>query len=142
MIFEAVLKRLLKEELKVKASVRPSQISGLGLFANEDIPAGTVVFDWNDQVDQEYSRQYPEVLSPDEKEDFTSLASTDGNSWFLAGDGGAYFNHSEDPNVEVEPGPGAAARRRRKAARDIALGEEMTMNYSDIGLDGPDEFAR
>ena len=136
-IIEAVLERLLYEELLVKASIRPSGISGLGLFAAEDIPARTTVFSWSDDVDQEYSANYPDQLPPDIKKDFTDLASTDGNGWFLAGDGGAYFNHSDDPNIVVEPGEDVPAKRPRRAARDIQAGEELTMNYGEVGNDIP-----
>lgn len=136
-VIEAVLERLLREELQVKASIRPSGISGLGLFAVEDIPNGAVVFSWNDTVDQEYSANYPDMLPRHIKKDFTDLASTDGDGWFLAGDGGAYFNHSEDPNIGVEDDDQVPAKRTRRASRDIQAGEELTMNYGDIGDDVP-----
>lgn len=136
-IIEAVLERLLQEELQVKTTIKPSSVSGLGLFAVEDIPKDATVFTWNDQVDQEYSKKYTNRLPPEIKKDFTDLASTDGESWFLAGDGAAYFNHSDDPNVEVDGRGGPSAKRRRKAKRDIVAGEELTMDYSDVGTDVP-----
>jgi len=137
-IIEAVFSRLLYEGLKVQASIRPSGISGLGLFAGEAIPQGSTVFSWNDQIDQEYSKNYPDGLPPEVKKDFMDLASTDGEGWFLAGDGGAYFNHSTSPNVVVRRGEGNPSKWDRIAARDIDLGEEMTMDYGEIGDDVPE----
>jgi SET domain-containing protein len=136
-IIEAIFTRLLQEELKVKASIRPSEISDMGLFAGEDIPQGTVVFDWNNQVDQEYSLNYPDMLPSATKKEFMDLASVDNNGWFLAGDGAAYFNHSENPNVSVDNGPISPAKRTRRANRDINAGEELTMDYAEIGSDVP-----
>ncbi len=136
-IIEAVLRRLLQEELQVAASVRPSKTSGLGLFAGEDIPRGTIVFKWNDQIDQEYSLKYPDMLPSDVSEEFMDFASVDDNGWFLAGDGAAYFNHSNDPNIGVDDGFVSPAKRPRRAVKDIAAGEEMMMDYADIGDDVP-----
>jgi len=136
-IIEAIFVRLLQEELKVKTSIRPSEISGMGLFAGEDIPQGTVVFDWNAQIDQEYSLNYPDMLPLDVQEEFMDLASVDANGWFLAGDGAAYINHSDDPNISVEEGPISPAKRIRKANRNIDIGEELTMDYRAVGTDVP-----
>lgn len=136
-IIEAVFNRLLQEELQIKASIRPSEISGLGLFAGEDVPQGTVVFDWNDQIDQEYSLNYPNMLPPDIRKEFMDLASVDDNGWFLASDGAAYFNHSESPNISVDDGSASPAKRTRRANRNIAKGEELTMNYMEVGSDVP-----
>ena len=136
-IIEAVFSRLLQEELQVTTSIKPSTISGLGLFAAEDIPKSAVVFRWNDQVDQEYPKKYPDRLPSKDKKDFMDMASEDEDGWFLAGDGASYFNHSEDPNVGPIGGPGSAAKRDRLALRDIAAGEELTMDYGSIGSDVP-----
>lgn len=136
-IIEAVLTRLLQEELQVRTKIGPSSISGLGLFAAEDIPAGTTVFRWNDDVDQEYSKDYPNMLPHDDKNEFMKLASRDKNGWFLAGDGAAYFNHSDDNNVDTAFDDVPPAKRDRVAKRDIPAGEELTMNYADVGTDVP-----
>ena len=131
------LRKLIREELQVAASVDSSRIAGAGagLFADEDIDAGTPVFKWNPQVDSEYSQEYPDSLPPEESDEFKELASWDGEMWSLAGDGGAYFNHSAEPNVVVSPGVGRPATWDRIAARDIRNGEELTMDYEEVGID-------
>ncbi|NBV84647.1 SET domain-containing protein-lysine N-methyltransferase, partial [bacterium] len=91
----------------------------------------------NPQVDHEYSADYPKGLSPSEKKEFIDKASWDGEVWSLAGDEGAYFNHSEDPNVVVVTGNDHPAEWKRIASRDIEAGEELTMDYSEIGHDVP-----
>jgi len=134
------LRKLIREELRVAASVNSSGINGAGkgLYADEDLEAGTVIFKWNPRVDGEYSPEYPNCLSSKESEEFKELASWDGHTWSLAGDGGAYFNHSKEPNVVVDKSDGnRPAKRKRIAARNIHQGEELTMDYSEIGLDSP-----
>lgn len=129
------LRGLIREMLIVRTMVAPSRISGDGLYAAEFIPAGGVVLRWIEGHDRTFPSDYPESLPPEARAVFIELASWDGERWFLSGDGGAYFNHSDEPNVRVVPGDGAAAVRDRVAVRDILPGEELTMDYRDIGID-------
>ena len=126
--------------MKVRSTLAPSYIrgKGMGVFSREQIPARAEVFAWNPQIDSEYSSILPDSWTPDELEEFIALASWDGEVWSLAGDNGAYFNHSDDPNVVVVPQPGVRpARWKRVASRRIQAGEEMTMDYSQVGTDVP-----
>jgi len=63
------------------------------------------------------------------------MASWDGDSWFMSGDDGVYFNHSKSPNIRVVMGRGSPATWDRIAIRDIQSGEELTMDYSEVGID-------
>jgi SET domain-containing protein len=85
--------------------------------------------------DKKYSIDYPMTLPSVEKKRFEDLASSDGNAWYIAGDDGAYFNHSSNPNVIVIKNNGPSATWDRVAAKDINPGEELTMDYGDIGID-------
>jgi SET domain-containing protein len=129
------LKRLIREGLRVAAEVRPSSDKGSGLYASEFIPAGGLVFRWVDGYDQTYSLDHPSELSTDEREEFKRLASTDSNAWYLAGGDGAYFNHSSSPNVRVMKGDGPSATWDRVAVKNIEPGEELTMDYGEVGVD-------
>jgi hypothetical protein len=129
------LRRLIREQLKIATGVMATPGRGTGLFAAEFIPAGGLVFRWVDGFDKKYSIDYPMTLPPVEKKRFEDLASSDGNAWYIAGDDGAYFNHSSNPNVIVIKNNGPSATWDRIAARDINPGEELTMDYGDIGID-------
>ena len=121
--------------LMIRTMVGPSRISGDGLYASEFIPAGTVVSKWVEGFDKTFPSDYPTTMPYAAKVAFITLASWDGHNWFISGDDGVYFNHADDPNVHVIPNRGPAATWDRIAARDIMPGEELTMNYADIGID-------
>lgn len=130
------LKRLIREELRVVTNVQSSGSKGSGLYAMEFIPIGGLVFQWVDGYDRVYPRDYLESLPSEDRDEFDSLASFDGDAWYVAGGGGAYFNHSSAPNVRVVKGEGPSATWDRVAVRDIQPGEELTMDYGEVGIDG------
>lgn len=136
------LRRIIREAMTVSSHLAPSGTpgAGSGVFTDDDVEEGDVVFSWDPQVDSEYSEENLRGLPPDELEEFQELASWDGEVWSIAGDNGAYFTHSEDPNVVVVvPRPGVRpARWDRVASRRIRAGEELTMDYSQVGTDVPD----
>lgn len=104
--------------------LKPSLISGIGVFATHDIQAGTRVFadffprKMNiEDVPREF-RDYcvfldnRECLAP---ERFDRLETI----WFI--------NHSKKPNVTKTPEP-----HRLVTIRDISAGEEILINYDEF----------
>ena len=118
----------LKEKLiTVKTEVKPSSIGGLGLFASEFIPKGTLV--WKNHTDSELimSREQFELLSDYMKGVCRIHAYVDKktNQWKLPLDNSKFFNHSYNPNTfQDEDGNSVALT-------DINLNEEITVNYTD-----------
>lgn len=127
--------RAVNEMLTVRTMVAPSQVEGEGLYAAEFIPKGSVVSRWVEGSDRTFSNDYVESLPPEDQNGFKESASWDGESWFLSGDDAVYFNHSKSPNVRVVMGRGSPSTWDRVAVRDIQPGEELTMDYREIGLD-------
>lgn len=123
------------EMLMIRTMVAPSRAEGEGLYAAEFIPKGKVVSQWVEGSDRTFSKDYPDSLPIDSQAKFKELASWDGDSWFMSGDDGVYFNHSNSPNIRVIMGRGSPATWDRIATRDIQSGEELTMDYREIGLD-------
>ena len=119
--------------LLVRAIVRPSPIQGLGLFAAEPIPAGTIVCQWDDH--------FSWVATPEAVAALPDLArahierygwrAADGN-WRLSVDDSRFWNHSPRPNMRPIVGSPVFAR---VASRDIAEGEELTEDYSEFDPD-------
>lgn len=118
--------------LLVKTSVKQSPIHGLGLFAEEYIPAGTTLWRFDPLLDRIIpEHQLPQY--PDQVVDFLDVYSEyfpELGVLVLSGDNDRYTNHSDDPNtvVVLPNGPEALVR----AARDILPGEEITCDYTVI----------
>ena len=119
--------------LFVKVEVRPSPIQGVGIFAVEPIPAGTLVSRWTPMVDREFMdceldwepglREFVERYGWRERRSLL---------WRVTIDHAKFTNHSKAPNLRhVED----AAGDSMVAARDIAAGEEITEDYSTFDPD-------
>ena len=113
----------------VRAGV--SKIHGIGLIAQERIPAGTRVWVFQPGFDV--------VLSADQLAGLAEPARTQAlhYTWYdkehggyiLAGDDDRFTNHSDDPNTRWDG-------KFTFAVRDIQAGEEVTFDYRE--LDGTD----
>lgn len=117
--------------LKVPTIVKESPIHGLGCFAAEAIPAGTVVWQMHWKVDRGLP-SYPEKSWEWEH----SYRSHRGNGWILPRDNAAWMNFASDPNLREGP-VCPLDEPVLVAARDIAAGEELT-----VGLETDGDAAR
>lgn len=118
--------------LLVKTCVRQSPLHGLGLFAEEDIPAGTILWRFEPLLDRLIREAELDTL-PEEVARFIDIYSEhfpDLGVLVLSGDNDRYTNHSDSPNTEVILPNGPEARVR--AVRDILAGEEITCDYTVI----------
>ena len=117
--------------LIVATELKPSPLGGVGVFAAEFIPAGSVVWERHPCVEPEITLAELEMLPSVAREFVISHSAFDGEHLLMCCGHAAYVNHSEQPNLIVEP-------NRDIAARDIQIGEELTENYHDYDQDGPD----
>ncbi len=128
----------------VKTRVAPSAIEGLGLFADQDIPAGTPVWRFWPGLDQLVEPGFIAALPPLLREFCLRYGylHTRTGLYVLCGDDARYMNHSTTPNTagtypEGEPEgmghrpPRHRARRgahlrlhdvRRRGGRELAGG--------------------
>ena len=112
--------------LLVKTKLGLSSINGIGLFADQFIPKGTIIWKFTDGVDLkipearivELEKEYP--LEDLKKYLYRSKSS---GLYILCGDDGRFINHSFQSNTldTSEDDEGYTA-----AARDIQPGEEIT----------------
>lgn len=104
-----------------------STIHGIGVFSNEDIKKGQLVWRFSPVVDKEVHIEDVLALPDHVIRIFARHAFyVEERSTFIIGADGDYFmNHSDDPNL-VDDG------EFMHAARDIKLGEELTCDYGVV----------
>lgn len=118
--------------LLVNASSGPSQIHRLGLFANAFIPAGTSIAEYREGFDLALSTEQVAVLPDATRHQFLKHAfwSSALQRHVCDGDDGRFTNHSDQPNSQQ-------AGLASFAVRDIAVGEEITLDYGALDGDVP-----
>ena len=116
--------------LLVRTYLALSKIEGIGLFATDDIPKGTITWEY-----------YPDLDIALEKEGFGvgeiewefiekyAFYDKQLNMWILSADNDRFTNHSEKPNTAPLP------NGKMVAIQDIKAGEEITSNYYEIDYD-------
>lgn len=121
--------------MTVKTVLGPSKIHGIGLFADQFIPKGTIVWEFTPILDIELSEEtlncLPEKAIKYYKKHWYRSPKT-GNC-VLCFDDTKYINHSENPNcADVD---GFIGEAPDVALRDIQIGEEITLDYRIIDAD-------
>jgi len=110
--------------LRVKTTIKNSDVSGIGLFADEFIPKGTVTWQYDEHIEPSFSIEQFESFSELVKEHILIHGYFDHTTqrYVLCIDNQAFINHSNTPNIESTPDADIAAQ-------DIHPGEELTCNY-------------
>ncbi len=128
--------------LLVKTRIALSRIHGIGLFAEEFIPKGTVTWRFLDGFDLRLPESILGILSGPSREQVLKYTYVDPVSglYELCADDARFFNHSDEPNtasVELPPGEEADV-----ATRDISQGEELTCDYRTFDRDWKKKLER
>ncbi len=109
-----------------------SKINGLGVFTNEDIKKGTVLFKANPKLDIELSKEEFDNLSEYEKKDFIHYGYLDKKTGTYKLDFDTalrFLNFSEKGNVCQDPNHD---NTYLIATRDILAGEEIVFDYLEV----------
>ena len=128
--------------LRVRTTLAPSPIAGIGLFAAEDIPAGTITWAWDPALDRTHTEAELQRLDPAVRAFLDRYAYWEPslNAYALCVDNARFMNHSDDPNTggtyDGFPPGGADV-----ALRDIKAGEEMTCDYRAFDRDAAAKLA-
>lgn len=114
----------------VPTYVAPSAIEGVGVFAAEDIPAGTLIW----QLDPDFDRLIPQIALAEAPSHFREFVERytyphpdDPTLAVLEVDNGRFMNHDT-----IVPNTDFSIPTRGVALRDIAKGEELTCNYAEF----------
>lgn len=104
--------------------LKPSPIAGIGVFAAQDISAGTHLFRGNHSSRKMKTKDVPSefikycIFLNDEESHCPERFDRMEIGW--------YINHSEHPNI------GKDTERRVVALRDIRTGEEIVLDYNHL----------
>lgn len=119
--------------LLVPRYIATSRIHGLGVFSEQQIAKGTLIWEFNPLVDLRITRDQFRTL-PDHARTWVERRAEYypvGDFFILGADGDQFMNHSEDPNRY-------SVGQRGFAVRDIARDEELTCCYRQCPVLGAD----
>lgn len=114
--------------LLIPTYLSQSSVHGVGVFAAQDIAAGTLIWQFIPGLDVVIPcgalASYPaEVRSYIEEYSYEDQYRP--GSWVLGGDNARFINHSQTPNTHSD-------KDNAYASRDIKKGEEITCNYLEL----------
>lgn len=113
--------------IKVRYKIRPSQldVDGLGLFTEENIKEGQVIYQHTDHLDLLLSQDDLLKLPEEEQRFIKHYGFQDKRSgkFRLDHDDIRFLNYSDDPNMKPD------GKGNLLATREIAAGEELTEDY-------------
>ena len=115
--------------LLVPTRIAPSRIHGIGVFALAPVARGQAVWQFQQGLDMEFSPDIVEGLPAHVQTFFSHYGYLDRNvkRIILCFDDARFVNHSDTPNVATDYAQDAYGLDA--ALRDIAAGEELTMDY-------------
>lgn len=115
--------------LLVPTYVAPSPIEGVGLFAADDVPAGTRIWRFDPLFDRVMTPSAIAALDPvqqDYVERYGYSYQADRSLTVLESDNGRFMNHSDMPNTDFKSADAGYA------LVDIPAGSELLCNYGEF----------
>jgi uncharacterized protein len=113
--------------LLVETELRRSDRHGLGVFAAQFIPAGTIVWEYREGFDTRVSRGFVEQLPPIAQRAMRHYSAYWAGGFVISADDSRFLNHSEKPNLRTLADPDCDV-----AIRDIYPGEELLEDYREF----------
>lgn len=114
----------------IRTRLAKSPIHGLGVFTQSTIPADSIVWRFEPSFDKTISEKEFSRL-PSHVQEHVSIHAEhfpELGVYRLSSDEDKYMNHSAEPNLRVTEDDFLVA------IRDIAPGEELTIDYGEIGM--------
>ncbi len=118
--------------LKVKTYIDKSQINGIGLFADQVIPKGTIIWEKTEGLD--LTLESLDYKNENVIDFLKTYCYKHNGKYILCIDNGRFINHSDNPNTDDTSYPYTIAKK------DILPHEEITSNYKDFGINSDDNL--
>lgn len=118
--------------LHIPTRVAPSDLHGLGLFAREAIPRGAIIWTFTPPFDLDLPMTLLDAQSALAQQALRHYGYVDARlgRFILCADDYRFVNHSATPNIVSDFTHSEHGVDR--AARDIAAGEELTVDYLEV----------
>ncbi|MCR4334781.1 MAG: SET domain-containing protein [Patescibacteria group bacterium] len=109
----------------IKTKLSKSKVHGMGLYADQFIPKGTITWIYSDKYDQSFTKKDVEKMDDITKKQFFKYAYWDKTikKYVLCFDDQRFINHSSKPNI-------LSTQKKDVASRDIKKGEELLCDYT------------
>lgn len=114
--------------LLIPTYIAPSSVHGVGVFAQDFIPKGTCLWEFNPALDQIISKETLASMPAEARayvEEYGYESEHFPGGLVLNFDNSRFLNHNDFPNTENKSD-------RAYALRDIQPGEEITCDYRDL----------
>lgn len=117
--------------IHVKYKLDKSNKHGIGLFADEDLKAGQLIYTASSLLDLNITQEQFDTLSEREKEEFRWWGFFDEHAqrWHVDFDVSKFINHSREGTVTQDKDHDDAYLI---TTRDVKKGEELTQNYLEF----------
>jgi SET domain-containing protein len=115
--------------LRVKTKVQPSSVHGMGLFADQFIPKGTLTWNYDPECDPSYSKKELNSMPKLTREFFLYYCFFEKKlkKFIMCNDNQRYINHSNDPKkINIK----SISQLQDITLRDIQPGEELFCDYT------------
>jgi SET domain-containing protein len=124
--------------IHIEYKIKASETHGIGLYANQKINKGGLVYTPSPLLDVDLSLGEFESLNAMERKEvkYYGYLNHKTNKWHVAYDAIRVLNHGEDPNVTQDED------MVMTAIVDIAEGEELLQDYKEIYPNGGEHFNR
>lgn len=126
--------------LLVKTKLSLSAIHGVGLFADEFIPKGSVVWKYSPELDRAFTEEEMKSMSKLNRHFLETYCFKYHGKYYLCVDDARFMNHSTQPNC-IDIGEDTVSDNdlgRTVTIKDIQAGEELTCDYSFFGYTDDD----
>ena len=117
--------------MHIKYKLDTSDKHGIGLFADQDIQKGEVIYTASPLLDVDITQQQFDSLHEKEKQEILWWGFFDESSqkWHVDFDVSKFINHSEEGTVTQDKNHQEAYL---VTTRDVKSGEELTQNYLEF----------
>jgi uncharacterized protein len=117
--------------IHIKYKLEKSDKHGIGLFADEDLKEGQLIYTASPLLDVNLTQEQFDSLTDREKEEFHWWGFFDEPSqrWHVDFDVSKFINHSKEGTVTQDKNHGEAYL---VTTRDVKKGEELTQNYLEF----------